>query len=40
LKKNKYYEGLKVSSKSTISGLDKVQQVKKIQDYIYMVKGD
>jgi serine protease Do len=40
LKKNKYYEGLKVSSKSTINGLDKVQQVKKIQDYIYMVKGD
>jgi S1-C subfamily serine protease len=40
LKKNKYYEGIKVSSKSSISGLDKVQQVKKIQDYIYMVKGD
>jgi S1-C subfamily serine protease len=40
LKKNKYYESLKISPKSSISGLDKVQQVKKIQDYIFMVKGD
>ena len=40
LKKNKYYESLRISSKSSIGGLDKVQQVKKIQDYIFMVKGD
>ena len=40
LKKNKLYENLKISPKSSITGLDKVQQVKKIQDYIFMVKGD
>jgi len=40
LKKNPYYESLRVSPKSSIGGLDKVQQVKKIQDYIFMVKGD
>jgi len=40
LKKNKYYEGVKISPKSSIGNLDKVQQVKKIQDYIFMVKGD
>jgi len=40
LKKNKLYENVKISSKSTINTLDKVQQVKKIQDYVFMVKGD
>lgn len=40
LKKNKYYESVKISPKSSIGNLDKVQQVKKIQDYIFMVKGD
>jgi len=40
LKRNQYYESLKISPKSSIANLDKVQQVKKIQDYIFMVKGD
>lgn len=40
LKKNELYENVKLSAKSTIGGLDKIQQVKKIQDYIFMVKGD
>ncbi|HLG38308.1 MAG TPA: serine protease [Chitinophagaceae bacterium] len=40
LKKNKLYENLKISSNSSLAGIDKVQQVKKIRDYIFMVKGD
>jgi S1-C subfamily serine protease len=40
LRKNKLYENEKISTKPALSGLDKVQQVKKIQDYIFMVKGD
>jgi S1-C subfamily serine protease len=40
LKKNDIYADVKVSSKSILSGLDRVQQFKKIQDYIYMVKAD
>lgn len=40
MKKNPLYRNVKLSAKSTVSGLDKVQQVEKIQDYIFMVKGD
>lgn len=40
LKKNSLYENVKITAKSNVGGLDKVQQVKKIQDYIFMVKGD
>ncbi|MEI9911712.1 MAG: hypothetical protein WDO71_19900 [Bacteroidota bacterium] len=40
LKKNSLYENAKITAKSNVGGLDKVQQVKKIQDYIFMVKGD
>jgi len=40
LKKSSLYENVKLSSKSSLSGLDKVQQVKKIQDFVFMVKGD
>ncbi|MES1221763.1 MAG: serine protease [Bacteroidota bacterium] len=40
LKKNQLYKGVKMSGKSSIAGLGKIQQVKKIQDYVYMVKGD
>ncbi len=40
LKKNPLYQSVKMSAKSQVAGLDKVQQVKKIQDYIFMVKGD
>ncbi|MDP4261528.1 MAG: serine protease [Bacteroidota bacterium] len=40
LKKNPLYENVKLPSKSSIDKLDKVQQVKKIQDCVFMVKGD
>jgi serine protease Do len=40
LRKSSLYENTKLSSKSSLSGLDKVQQVKKIQDFVFMVKGD
>lgn len=40
LKKNSLYKNSKMSAKSSVSGLSKVQQVKKIQDYVFMVKGD
>lgn len=40
LKKNSIYRNVKLAGKSNVSGLDKKQQVKKIQDYIFIVKGD
>jgi serine protease Do len=40
VKKNPEYQHVKISTKSTLSGMDKVQQVKKIQDFVFMVKGD
>ena len=40
LRKNKLWENVKIQVKSTLDGLDQKQQVKKIQDCIYMVKGD
>ena len=40
LKNNQIYKSVKISSRSAIAGMDKVQQVKKVQDYIFMVKGD
>jgi serine protease Do len=40
LKKNSLYKNVKISSKSSLNGLDHVQQVKKIQDFVFMVKGD
>jgi serine protease Do len=40
LKRNPLYENVKIPSKSNIDKLDKVQQVKKIRDCVFMVKGD
>ncbi|MEI9808105.1 MAG: serine protease [Bacteroidota bacterium] len=40
LRKNQLYENVKLSSRSVIGGMSKVDQVKKIQDYVFMVKGD
>jgi S1-C subfamily serine protease len=40
LKKDTAYQNVKMSANSSIRGMDKVQQVKKIQDYVFMVKGD
>ena len=40
LKKDSTYQNLKLPVKSSVRGMDKMQQVKKIQDYVFMVKGD
>ncbi|MBS1759807.1 MAG: trypsin-like peptidase domain-containing protein [Bacteroidetes bacterium] len=40
LKKDTSYRSVKVISNSSLKGMNKQQQVKKIQDYIFMVKGD
>jgi serine protease Do len=40
LKKNPLYKNVKLSAKSSLGGLDRVQQFKKIQDCVFMVKGD
>ena len=40
LKNNPLYKNVKLSPKSSVAGMNKVQQVKKIQDYVFMVKGD
>lgn len=40
LKNNQIYKGVKVPTRSAIAGMDKIQQVKKVEDYIFMVKGD
>jgi len=40
LKKDSSYQSLKIPSKSSVRGMNKKDQVKKIQDYVFMVKGD
>jgi S1-C subfamily serine protease len=40
LKKDTTYQNLRLPLKSGVRGMDKKQQVKKIQDYVFMVKGD
>jgi serine protease Do len=40
LKKSPLYKNVKMPAKSSIGGLQKTQQVKKIQDFVFMVKGD
>jgi S1-C subfamily serine protease len=40
VQKNQLYRGIKLPSRSQLSGLDKVQQVERIQDCIFMVNGD
>jgi S1-C subfamily serine protease len=40
MKKDERFESLKIPSKSTLRGLSKQQQVKRIEDYIFMVKAD
>lgn len=40
LKNSPVYQNIKISSKSSLIGMDKVKQVKKIQDCVFMVKGD
>ena len=38
LKKDTSYQRIKVPAKSSITGMDRPQQVKKVEDYIFMVK--
>lgn len=40
LKKDSLYHYIKVPLTSGLHGLDKVQQAKRVQDYVFMVKGD
>lgn len=40
VRKNPIYQNVKISSRSSLAGLSKPQQVKKIEDYVFMVKGD
>ncbi len=40
LKKNSLYKNIKLPSKSSVAGLDRTQQFKKLKDYVFMVKGD
>jgi serine protease Do len=40
LKKSTLYKNVKVPGRSTLSGMEKTQQFKKIQDFVFMVKGD
>ena len=40
LKKSSLYKTVKMPAKTSLSGLDKQDQVKKIQDFVFMVKGD
>ncbi len=40
LKKDTTYQSLRLPVKSNLKGLDKPQQVQKIRDYVFMVKGD
>lgn len=40
VKKNPVYQDVKITSKSTLAGSSRSQQVKKIEDFIFMVKGD
>jgi serine protease Do len=38
MKKDTSFQRVKLSSKSSLTGLDRTQQVKKVEDYVFMVK--
>jgi S1-C subfamily serine protease len=38
LKKDTSYQRVKLSGKSSLNGLERTQQVKKVEDYVFMVK--
>ena len=40
LKKDTAFQSLKLTTKSSVRGMDKKDQVKKILDFVFMVKGD
>lgn len=40
LNQNKEEEKIKLTSSGTLKGMDRVSQIKKVQDYVFMVKGN
>ncbi len=40
IKKNKEFEKIKITRNGSLRGVDRVVQVKKVQDYIFMIKGN
>ncbi len=40
VKKMKDYENIKVTSTPALKGTDRVSQIKKVQDYVFMIKGN
>jgi len=40
VKKLKQYPGIKVSTSPSLRGLDRVSQIKKVEDYVFMIKGN
>lgn len=34
------HDGIKITSQPSLKGVDRVQQIKKVQDYVFMVKGN
>ena len=40
VKKNPVYQNIRIASRSNLAGLSKQQQVQKIEDFVFMVKGD
>ena len=38
MKKEKEITSLRIPSRSLINGMDRTEQVKRVQDYVYMVK--
>lgn len=40
VKKNSVYQNVKISPRSSLLGMERVKQVEKIQDFVFMVKGD
>jgi len=40
VKKMKDYDDIRINSQSSLRGVDRIDQIRKIQDYVFMVKGN
>jgi S1-C subfamily serine protease len=40
IKQNEEHASIKINSQPTLKGVDRVQQIKKVQDYVFMIKGN
>ena len=40
VKKIKDYDKIKITSTPALKGSDRVNQIKKVQDYVFMIKGN